>query len=92
MPASLNRIRKSMQVKPTKQEKGLTLTLVVTAYDNGMVMLDGVPINAAPDYDQAEGWLVTAEVAVATINEFRRQVVKRKAELPHESTSGSGDL
>ncbi|MGN9805591.1 hypothetical protein [Micromonospora sp. L32] len=88
MPASLDRIRKSMHVEPTKQNKGLTLTLVVTAYDNGMVMLDGIPINAAPDYDQAEGWLVTAEVAVSTINEFRRQVSKRQAELRGESPAG----
>ncbi|WP_262285518.1 hypothetical protein [Micromonospora sp. MA102] len=53
-----------------------------------MVMLDGIPINAAPDYDQAEGWLVTAEVAVATINEFRRQVSKRQAALRRESEIG----
>ncbi|AYF26082.1 hypothetical protein CSH63_01105 [Micromonospora tulbaghiae] len=68
-----------MRVQPTKKDKGLTLTITVTAYDNGMVEVDGIPINAAPSYDQADGWLGAAEVAVATIGEFRRQAAKRKA-------------
>ena len=37
MPGSLKRIRDEMDVKPTPRDKGLTLTLRVTAYDNGMI-------------------------------------------------------
>lgn len=85
MPASIDRIRKHMKVKPTAQDKGLTLTLTVVAYDNGMVMVDGVPINAAPNYDQGEGWLVAAEVAVSTIAELRKQAVKRQAATQKEA-------
>jgi hypothetical protein len=73
MPASLDRIRESMTVQPTPRDKGLQLTLNLVAYDNGMIQLDGIPINVAPDHDNGEGWLSAAEVAIATINEFRRQ-------------------
>ncbi|MFB4305642.1 hypothetical protein [Actinomadura sp. GTD37] len=41
MPASLKRIRETMDVQPTLRNKGLTLT----AYDNGMLELDTVPLN-----------------------------------------------
>jgi hypothetical protein len=54
------------------------LTLRLTAYDNGMVQLDGVPINVEPDYDLGDGWLGATEVAVATIHEFYRQVTQRQ--------------
>jgi len=67
-----------MDVKPTPQDKGLALTIRLVAYDNGMIQLDGVPINDQADYDQATGWLGAAEVVVATMNEFRRQVDARR--------------
>lgn len=84
MPGTLKRIRGEMDVKPTPRDKGLTLTLRVTAYDNGMIEVDGVPINAAPDYDPGHGWLGAAETALLTLSEFRRQAEtrrKQKAEL-----------
>ena len=78
MAGTLKRIRSEMDVKPTPRDKGLSLTLRVTAYDNGMVEVDGVPINAAPDYDAGHGWLGAAETALLTISEFRRQAEKRR--------------
>jgi hypothetical protein len=78
MPASLDRIRESMTVDTTPRDKGLRLTLELVAYDNGMIQLDGIPINIAPEYDDVDGWLGATEVAVATINEFRRQAVRRR--------------
>lgn len=65
-----------MTVEPTSRDKGLTLTVRVTAYDNGMVEVDGIPINAPP-YDAADGWLGAAEIVVTTLSEFRRQATKR---------------
>ncbi len=78
MPGTLKRIRSEMDVKPTPRDKGLILTLRVTAYDNGMVEVDGVPINAFPDYDPGHGWLGAAETALLTISEFRRQAEARR--------------
>jgi hypothetical protein len=80
MPASLERIRGSMTVEPTAKDKGLTLTLRVTAYDNGMVEVNGVPINEAPAYDPGHGWMGASEVVMSTVNEFRRQASKRCAQ------------
>ena len=73
MPASLSRVRNTMNVAPTSRNKGLKLTLTVVAYDNGMVEVDGVPM-ATPE----SGWVDAAEVLVTTLNEFRRQAAKRK--------------
>jgi hypothetical protein len=76
-----------MDVQPTAKDKGLTLTLRVTAYDTGMVTLDGVPINdqVAADgmnYDQAVGFLGTADVITTTLMEFYNQVRRRREGKP----------
>ena len=78
MPASIKRIRESWNVKPTARNKGLTLTVKVTAYDNGMV--DGIPINVEPNYDQGHGWLGAADVITTTLNEFRKEASARRRE------------
>jgi hypothetical protein len=79
-----------MWVTPTPKGKGLELTLRLIAYDNGMIQLDGIPINASPDYDGVDGWLGATEVAVATINEFRRQVVRRRRASAETSNDPNG--
>jgi hypothetical protein len=78
MPASIRRIRDSWNVKPTARDKGLTLTIKVTAYDNGMVEVDGIPINVEPHYDQGHGWLGATDVITTSLNEFRKDVVARR--------------
>ena len=80
MPASIKRIRESWNVKPTARNKGLTLTVKVTAYDNGMVEVDGIPINVEPNYDQGHGWLGAADVITTTLNEFRKEASARRRE------------
>ncbi|SFB78358.1 hypothetical protein SAMN04487968_101497 [Nocardioides terrae] len=75
MPASLNRIREHMRLDRTARDKGWKLTVTVTAYDNGMIQVDGIPINDSDSgYDEAEGWLGAAENVALVLNEFRRQV------------------
>jgi hypothetical protein len=78
MPASIKRIRDSWNVRTIARDKGLTLTLKVTARDNGMVEVDGVPINVEPGYDQGHGWLGAADVITTTLNEFRKDVAARR--------------
>jgi hypothetical protein len=70
-----------MNVTPTAGDKGLTATIKVTAYDNGMVEVDGIPINESPAYDQGGGWLGAADVITTTFNEFCRQGEVRKKQL-----------
>jgi hypothetical protein len=43
-----------------------------------MIAVDGVPINEAPAYEPGHGWLGTAETALLTLTEFRRQAEARK--------------
>ena len=76
MPASIRRVRKSMNVKPTPQNKGLGLTLRIDAYDNGIVNVDGIPMNDGKD--QTDAWLGANSVIATTILEFRTQVEKRR--------------
>lgn len=78
MGASINRIREEMNVTPTAQDKGITLTLTVTAYDNGLVAVNGTPINCNPHYDQGHGWLGAVEVISATLGEFRKLASARR--------------
>ena len=86
MRGTLKRIGGEMDVKPTPRGKGLTLTLRVTAYDNGMIEVDGVPVHAAPAYDPVHRWLCAAETALLILSEFRWQAEtrrKQKAEVAH---------
>ncbi|WP_326564301.1 hypothetical protein [Micromonospora peucetia] len=78
MPASIKRIRENWKVQPTKQDKGLRLTLNVVAYDNGLIEVDTVLINDTPNPDQGKGWLVASETLLSTLVEFRKDVVKRQ--------------
>ena len=55
----------------------LTLTFRLTAYDNGMLELDTVPLNDHHNDDDVTGWLAAAEVITATLSEFHRQVTAR---------------
>lgn len=74
MPATLKRIRENMKVKPTARNKGLELTITVTAYDDTrIVSVDGVPMTT-PE----AGWIDAAENVVTILNEFRRQVDRRR--------------
>jgi hypothetical protein len=79
MPASLERTRERMKVAPTARDAGLNLTIDVTAYDNGLIQVDGVPINnPAKDPDPSgHGWLGAAETILIVLGEFRRQVQQR---------------
>ncbi len=74
MPASLRRIRESMQVRSTARDKGLELTIKVVAYDTGMIQVDGIPMGSPES-----GWIDAAGVLMATLGEFHTQVRKRRA-------------
>jgi hypothetical protein len=81
MPATLKSIRENTSIKPTREDKGLQMTITVTAYDNGLVQVDGRPINESlrsGGYDAAHGWLGAAEHVVLKLSEFRRQATARQ--------------
>jgi hypothetical protein len=47
-------------------------------YDNGMVEVDGIPINVEPSYEQGLGWLGAADVITTILNEFRKDAAARR--------------
>ena len=69
MSASHERISREVEqaMRPTAGDSGLELTLTVTAYDKGMIQVDGVPM-------AGNGWLSAAEVVVQKLTELQRQV------------------
>jgi hypothetical protein len=49
MPVTIDGVRKLLDVEPTREDKGLTLTVKVTAYDNGLVTINGRPLRVERD-------------------------------------------
>ncbi len=47
MTATLKSIRAKTDIGPTPEDEGLQMTITVKAYDNGLVEVDGRPINQA---------------------------------------------
>jgi hypothetical protein len=77
MTSNIETIREKMDVQPSPQDKGLTCTIRVTAYDNGMVCVDDRPMTSA---DPTHGWLGANEVIGMILGEFYRQFLKRQKE------------
>ena len=80
MAGSIKRVRETMEIKPTQRNKGLQTTLRVVAYDNGMIEVNGVPINAAPAYDQGVGWLGAHVIIGQHMEELQKQSSKRRSQ------------
>jgi hypothetical protein len=81
MAASLETVREKMKVEPTRDDKGLTLTLTITAYDNDVLMVDGRPVSTV---DPAHSWLSAHEVMGIAMSEFYRQFhARQKSKVVH---------
>jgi hypothetical protein len=81
MAASLETVREKMKVEPTRDDKGLTLTLAITAYDNDILMVDGRPVSTV---DPAHSWLSAHEVMGIAMSEFYRQFhARQKSKVVH---------
>jgi hypothetical protein len=82
MAHSLEIIRQHIKVAETTNNKGLALTLVITAYDNGMLHIGNVPVRSGPlDANggvSALGWLQGSEAIGGYLTEFCRQVEQRR--------------
>jgi hypothetical protein len=81
MAASLETVRDKMKVAPTPEDKGLILTLTVTAYDNGVLSVDDRPVSTI---DPAHSWLSAHEVMGIAMSEFYRQFrARQKSKVVH---------
>jgi hypothetical protein len=84
MAASIKTVREKMDVEPTRDNKGLTCTLRITAYDNGLVSVDGRPVSMGNTRDPALDWLHANEVISIALAEFYHQVAQRRGAKPPE--------
>lgn len=72
MPASPDRLVRETDIRRTARDKGWRLTVTITAYDNGMIMVDDCPINEGPPYDAGHGWLGAAAITTQKIELLQR--------------------
>jgi hypothetical protein len=78
MPVTIDGVRKLLKVEPSPEDKGLTLTVRVTAYDNGVVTINGRPLRV--ERDLGLGLLAASEHTAAHLGEFYRLVQQRRAD------------
>jgi hypothetical protein len=76
MAASIESIREQADIAETPQNKGLTCTLRITAYDTGMVTVNDRVINDPTD--QTLGWVGAHEIVGCHLTHFYKQVQHRK--------------
>ncbi len=65
-----------MEVKETRDNKGLTCTLTITAYDNGLVYVNTRPVGELTD--PIIGWVGANEIIASSLSEFYHQVAARR--------------
>jgi hypothetical protein len=81
MSSTIRQIRKALDVQPTRDNKGLTATFKVTAYDNGLVTLNRTPMGhkqPRSDREAAVGLLASHEAIAAQLTEFYQLVQQRR--------------
>jgi hypothetical protein len=76
MPVTIDGVRKLLDVQPSPEDKGLTLTIKVTAYDNGVVTINGRPLRV--ERDLGLGLVAAVEHTAAQLGEFYRLVQQRR--------------
>lgn len=79
MPVTIDGVRKLLDVEPSPEDKGLTLTIKVTAYDNGVTTINGRPLRV--ERNLALGLLAAVEHTAAQLGEFHKLVDERRAGL-----------
>lgn len=62
---------KESVITPTPKDKGMQMTVTVTAYDNGILMVGERVI------DEPDGWPGAAEVVMRQLRELHRATLRR---------------
>lgn len=80
MPASPERLQREKNIKETPKNAGLTLTITLTAYDNGLLELDTKPVGDHKADSDARRWMSVAMVISQKLRDFQHEAEKRQAE------------
>lgn len=73
---SLESIRREVRIIPAPQNKGLTLTVTVTAYDSGMICVGG---RHMMNRNGDQGWLAAAGHVIELMKELHLRAAERVA-------------
>ena len=83
MPASADRIQREVDehIEPTARDKGLTLSIEVSAMDTGMFRVYNIPMSPhGPVFDDEAGVQAACEHAANLIKELHRRAIERRAD------------
>jgi len=72
--ASEGRLRHSVKITRTAQQKGWQTTVKLTIYDNGIVSINDVPLNPNPSQGMDVADQRMPDALRAIVDEFKRQV------------------
>lgn len=75
--SAITSIRENLNIRPTEQDKGLILDLEVRAYDNGIIQINGRPVQNDPA-NPATAWLEASSLIAMSLSEFQRESFKRR--------------
>jgi hypothetical protein len=81
-------IRSAMRVDKTQHDKGLTMILELTAYDNGLITINGRPLGdlvERAEHDEAANYLTVAELMMKHLEIFRKEHV-----VPRQRSNTAG--
>lgn len=74
---TVKHLQRMLDVKPTPQDKGLELHIIASAYDKGMININGTPCGDGTD--QAQTWITAARIVTSLLEEFQKEVAARHA-------------
>jgi hypothetical protein len=71
-------VRESTDIRPTAEDKGLEMTIVVKCYDNGQIYIDGGPTMGRTEVE-------TALNAAATLTQKLGELLSRQSARIHKA-------
>jgi len=78
MPVSHENIRAETLIEETPENKGLIMTITITAYDTGLLQVGPRVGDRGPRVvDPTDGWLGVAELLMQKLNELQHRAAAR---------------
>lgn len=79
MPRSPKQLEIEKNIDETSRNVGLTQTITITAYDKGILQIDGTPLQGV-SVEDPEAWLEAGIVIAQKLAQLQREAAKRRDE------------
>jgi hypothetical protein len=81
MPNTREHVRNILDTKPTQEDVGLVCTIKITAYDNGMINVNGSPAGLTKIPGRSsEKWMHATRKVMQILEQFEETFAERQAE------------